>query len=324
MAVSPDLIQLLREIRNVASPGQRVRLLARGWRSLRRLSRTELQQLAGQLGFDGAEELLRRLARGKGRVETRFLENVLEHVREPDDVKGYIAALRDPEQRKALLRKGLDAVSDELQPAEPPPQEATETPAEPAAPTPEEQPAAAGPSVAVAAIPVAAAASVASAAKVPTRPPTPPVETTRPVIASPEEATTPLPPARPAAPQPARAARPAEEVSLAEDVGHAPTLIERFRRLNGGLEQARRMDLDQLRALLELFPDDWRRRRALCALLRERIPKDLLQAMFLVEGLASTAAERWCVATILHSWDLTDEERLALRERHGLTPRRSR
>ena len=84
------------------------------------------------------------------------------------------------------------------------------------------------------------------------------------------------------------------------------------------------MNLEQLRALVELFPADWRRRRALSALLRERIPADLLQAMFLVEGLESTAAERWCVSTILHSWDLTDEERRTLRERHGLTPRRPR
>jgi hypothetical protein len=93
--------------------------------------------------------------------------------------------------------------------------------------------------------------------------------------------------------------------------------MARFRLLHRDVDTGRGLSTDQLRGLLDGFPPGWARRRALCALLRAGIPGDLHQAIFLVETLDSPSDRRWCVATILRSFELSDFEKQTLLERHG-------
>lgn len=116
MAAPQELLELLGRIKQVRSPLARMRLLARGWKSLRRMSGTELRQLASQLGFEGADELVSKLARDEGRVDRKFLESLLRRARGADleELSQVARDLRDPQKRVRMLEKGLDFVVDEL------------------------------------------------------------------------------------------------------------------------------------------------------------------------------------------------------------------
>jgi hypothetical protein len=60
------MLSLLHEMRSTASPIERLKLLARGWRSVRALSADDRRSLARELGFDGAEQMIDQLARRGG------------------------------------------------------------------------------------------------------------------------------------------------------------------------------------------------------------------------------------------------------------------
>ena len=66
MAAGNDLGRLLTQLRNVSSPLERAKLIARAWRSVRRLGPRERSVLARQIGLDGAEELIEGIAVSRG------------------------------------------------------------------------------------------------------------------------------------------------------------------------------------------------------------------------------------------------------------------
>lgn len=284
-----ELTRLLRLLKTTASPVARAKLLARAWRSLRRLDARELRALAAGAGLERAEELLERFSRGHGRLSSRVVGELLRNVREvePSEVGEWLAASGDPEERPEQPAAGLDAVEpgtlevDRPTPPEPQPQPRLKT-----APASSFRPA---PVVRAAAVPAAALAASRPAADAPTG-----------EIAPPE---------RPSA---------ADGRELLGQLESAPTVLRRLRLLDREMDRARGLDTDELSRLLELFPDGWARRRALCALLRARIPDSLMRAVYLIERLDSAVAQRWCVATLLDGWTLEPHERAALAER--LTP----
>jgi len=320
------LEDLLRQLRTAASPVQRVKLLGRAWRSLRRFDRTQLQELARRAGFEHAEGYLERLARDKGKLTPSLLLHFVQQVKNVDasEVDDLVRGLRDPERREELLHGGIEFVDDFLDEREaqeavvaPPPEEPEEVP-----PPPPPEPVIEPPRP----VPLAAPETVAAE---PEPPPArePAVKPAATVAAAPVVATAFEPP-RPA---------PAPEIRVAPDtieskdgdgdalvarMANAPSIQRRLRALRSELDRVGELDVDDLQRLLELFPSGWARRRALATLLRAGIPDTLMHAVFLIEQLESPMARRWCVGTLLDNRQLAPDERAALIERHGLFPHR--
>jgi hypothetical protein len=294
MADPKELTRLLEELRRVSSPLERLKMVTRAWRSLRRLDPAQRKALADQVGVADAADLIEKLAVGKAGLKPSMVQRALDSVgnRNVGDLRELVRDLRDPEERKKLLQRGLDVASESL--AGP---ETDEIPVE---------------EVVVKASPPAEHA--------PSPPPgpendEPPVEAT---------AAAPLREARPRKPQtptpeqrdskPVRDARPA----LLDRMSKEPMLTRRFRLFREHLDEARGWNARQLRDLLDLFPDGWAQRRVLDMLLREGIPESLNKAIFLIEQLDSPVARRWCVKTLLRERELGDDERKLLVERHEL------
>jgi hypothetical protein len=330
------LEDLLRELRGAASPVQRVKLLGRAWRSLRRFDRAQLQELARRAGFDHAEGFLERLARDKGRMTPSLLLQIVQRVKNVDagEVDDLVRGLRDPDRREELLHGGIEFVDeflDEREAEEPEEAAAALTPEEPEAepPSPPPEPEVESPQP----IPLAAAETEAAAPEeeeiVPEPPPVerPTTKPAAPVAAVPAVATALN--ARPAQRAPEVRVPPEPVVSTDVDADavvarltNTPSTQRRLGILRTELDGIGKLDVDGLQRLLELFPDGWARRRALTTLLRAGIPTTLMHAVFLVEQLASPMARRWCVGALLDSRQLTPDERAALIERHGLFPHR--
>lgn len=329
MGDSAELRRLLREMAAVSSPAQRVKLLARAWRSLRRLDPVEIRELAANTGLDRAEQILDRLARGRGRLTPSLLLQGVRRARNVDrrQVEEVIAGLRDPKKRGELLRSGLQAVERlgaddeaaeprEAAPESPPvsplsevakpppgPPAVTET-AEPPAPRPEppESPLPSRPPRAP------AARRREESTPEPVRSPSAKAAT---VTAAPVVAAT---PSSSVVPPPVTRPTPAD--GLVESIREAPTTMRRLRLLERQLPRARALDTDGLAQLIEAFPPGWARRRALAALLREGIPDNVIHAVSLIDRLETRTARRWCIGTILDGWDLAPHERDALTERY--------
>jgi hypothetical protein len=83
--VSPasDLGELLRQLHGVRSPIEQIKLLGRGWRSVRRLTSGERRELAARLGMQELEAVLARLGRKKGGIAPAELLRLLEQA---DDI----------------------------------------------------------------------------------------------------------------------------------------------------------------------------------------------------------------------------------------------
>jgi hypothetical protein len=325
-------------------------MLGRAWRTLRRLDRTQLQNLARQAGLEKVEGYLERVARDKGRLSPTALGQILERLEqiEPGEVHDVVHGLRDPGKRKTLFRKGLDAMDDLLgedegeddRPAastvvpepvavEPPPTPPVAVPE----PEPEVEPER-SPVVEEAARPAPPPAppppspAVKRAAPAP-RPPEPVEPTTIPASGPPHSAPSieREPVSGAAGPEPAGAPEPVARGERDPDdlVGRLEaesSVMDRLRIVRRELEELDPSDVDGLRRLLETFPDGWARRRALDAMLRAGRPATLMHAVYLIEQLESPAARRWCAGTLLDTRDLSDAERNTLVERHGLFPHR--
>jgi hypothetical protein len=318
------LEHLVRELRNVSSPIQRIKLLGRGWRTLRRLDRSQLQELARRAGLERAEGYLEILAREKGRLSPSLLLQIVQRFKGVDtgDVNDLVRDLGDPERREELLRGGLEAVEDWLdepdaedrEPAAEPPPAADPEPDEPDIPI---VPAVAEPPEA--AVEVEPPPPKAPAAPTPTWPAGPAARPTAAAVPKPPS----VAPPRELAVVPPRLEStdegPDEVLRLLKD---APSTQRRLAVLRREIERVAELDVEGLHRLLDLFPDGWARRRALAALLVAGVPAKLVHAVFLIEQLASPTARRWCAGTLLDSRQLTEDERRALIERHGLFPHR--
>ncbi len=303
MTSPAQLSRLIRELRGAASPVQRLKLLGLGWRTLRGLSTEQRRQIASQLGFEGAEEIVENLSSRRGLSPARLLQTVgrLKNV-DAARIEDVVEGLRDPRRRRDLLRRGLEAVERRL----------GDDAAEPEATPPEATP------------PEAAAEAVELdqqevEAPIPTPVSAPrPEPVPRPAVATVAAAVVATPPVRraeparePERPEPTPQRHP-EADSIVDRLHRAPTLMERFRILRLDVDRARGLDVQELSRLLSAFPTDWSRRRALDALLRAHVPGDLQQAIFLIESVPSPRGRHWCVSTLLDAWELSDHERSVL------------
>ena len=328
MVDTGELAALLHSLSAATSPLQRAQLLARGWRTIRRMSPRELTDLARRAGFDGAEQLLEGLARRKGKLDPAALLGLLHRARDTDgkQLLEFRRTLRDPKRRREMIDGGIDALAARLagpgddndaepaaesvagaSPAEPVPAELPPDGPAPVEPAPVELP----------------PKEAAPADRAPVEPP--PAEP-KPVGDTSADAGVAEP--LPAEPAPIEAVVPAAAVTvvarpvktfgsdeLLHRLDQAGLLIHRLRVLDREAARARDLNAEQLERLLERFPAGWARRRALSRLLRERIPADLGQALALIDGLPSSAARRWCVGTIRTTWPLTSVERARVERR---------
>jgi len=355
MADSNDLGRLLAQLRGVASPLERMKLIARAWRSVKRLGPRERRVLARQVGIDGAEELIEGIAVSRGGLSPATVQRAMDQLRglRPGRLKQTLKDLQDPEQRRVLIDRGITAATDLIagpEEAEPPESapaieiEEEEEPAvlpEPAPPVPRRpipEPPVPEPARREATAAAAAAAVAAGAAKRSAQPktagpaprsrtvesaraPAPSVES-RPAVpaAEPSRAPKTVAQAPPAPPPAAAVAAPAGSVEDSEFlrlVVEQDTLFRRLLVLRENLTPGLELSAEQLRALLDLFTPGWARRRVVSALIEARVPDSLEEAVFLIEQLDSRASRRWCAGTLLREWDLSAEQQVLLAARHG-------
>ncbi len=79
-----QLNALLFELQSASSPLEQAKAIARAWRTVRNLSPSERRLLARHAGFDGAEQLLERLARRRGGSAPSLLLQLLGELRQHD------------------------------------------------------------------------------------------------------------------------------------------------------------------------------------------------------------------------------------------------
>ncbi len=110
MSVPEELVWLIAQLRGTASRRERIRLLARGWRTLRDLSPADRIAVAHELGFDGAESLVEQLSRRGGTSPAAILE-LLERAEDagPEQIVTMVQSLTDPEGRRSLGERFLNA-----------------------------------------------------------------------------------------------------------------------------------------------------------------------------------------------------------------------
>jgi len=134
------------------------------------------------------------------------------------------------------------------------------------------------------------------------------------VVVEVDEVEPPVEIAAPAPPQPVVtepepvADRPPIETDIAAPVVAATGTIARFRSLRKTLDDTAQLDIEDIRSLLESFPDGWSRRRALVSILRRGDPEDLDDALSLIEDLERPTDRRWCVAALIDTRELSDAD----------------
>jgi hypothetical protein len=321
------LTALLHELQHARSPLAQARVLARGWRTVRELSPTDRRLLARHAGFDGAEEILEGLSRRKGGLAPAMLLRVLANARATDGsaVSELLAAFRDPQRRDEAISLGAELASDLL--AEPVAEEVTEeideaieelqAVEESIIETPEE---------ALAALNALEAEKVDEEERTgPVAEPVVPLEPTEKPEPEPTPAPAPEIPPPPTPPavdwsrwqsasessRPAPAPRPELRPSVSDvgsrrfdamavmgAMGAAPSVLSQLRVLRREVSGFRGSSVATLRELIEAFPDGWGRRRALCALLEERIPAETRDAVELVACLDRELDRRWCLGLL--------------------------
>lgn len=279
-----DLSSLLRSIQSAKTPIERFKLAARSWRTVRALPRDVRVRLARQIGVEGVEEVLERLADGKldGRASSKELLRILEEAEraDPARAKALLASAKDVGRQKEMLRRAAEAIRQQVFEASAPvPVPRPEPPAAALPFTPQVQP----PPLETQQPPPPAPAKVypADPIPVPDAPLGPPPES--PTVRFDE----PAPAAAPPLPWPAE---PPPEPSPSVSSPASTSTLRRFRDL---LRDAQGLGLEQLRELIDSFPSGWSRRRALVALLRAGIPARATDAIFLIQTLESPMARTW-------------------------------
>ncbi len=343
MAVSDELVWLLHQIRSSSSPIERLKLLARGWRSVRELSADDRRRLARELGIDGAEDLVEQLARRGGTSPSNLL-SMLHRAEQADPaaVLDTIRGLGEPERRRAAAGELLDTaadilVDDEAQPAHAPgaPGESTDKvaaehgppspapqdprrqePAPPAAPTADSD--RAQPSRAPRADErEAGAARPGDAGE---RPPAAPARRRPPAVAK-KPGTRAAPEAGPrragadrgpaelaASPAP----HPPAGAGLAMQLGAESSLLRRLRRLAASAGRLDEAGIEELGAVLECFPAGWARRRALQRLFEAGVPRSIGDVVELLGMLERPSERLWAATTLAATRRLDESDRDAL------------
>lgn len=117
MALSPELLQLVENLRRVRSPAKRMRVLAGAWKSFKGLSRSDRREVARKLGIRGFERVAETIG-VKGGLEPDEIDGLLRQVEDMDASKtsDLISKLRHPAGRRELARKGLLALAGRREP----------------------------------------------------------------------------------------------------------------------------------------------------------------------------------------------------------------
>ncbi len=107
---SGEIDELVEQLESVASPWQKVKVLAKSWRTVRKLQPDERFLVAKNLGLEGAEAFLDKLGDPNIGVPA---DDLLDIVRAADAQdfnrwKEVVGRLRRPEERQKVLRKGLE------------------------------------------------------------------------------------------------------------------------------------------------------------------------------------------------------------------------
>ncbi len=79
-----ELQALLREIKNVRSPIQRMKLISLAWRTVQRLSPVERKELGSKLGVRGFDAILAKLGRGPSGISPSEVLRALNSAEELD------------------------------------------------------------------------------------------------------------------------------------------------------------------------------------------------------------------------------------------------
>jgi len=291
----PELVQ---QLGSTYSPFERLKILSRAWRVLRTTPPREMLAVAAQLGLDHADELVEGIARRSGHEASPALISMIEKAQTQGTahLPALIADLRDPNRRAERLKQGAQAaVAGALASPTAPAVTPKAAPPRPAPPSP---------------LPPMEAAPIPPARKPePEPPPAEPVVPAAPPPPPPAQAAPPPPP--PPKPRPEPPARKTDG-ALAGKLAEAPSLTGRFHALRRHLKEAHGLSGEELRPVLEAFPDGWARRRALLELLRSGAPAALPDALGLVEALGAGRDRAWCLGA------LADERPLSARDREAL------
>jgi len=347
MSVPEELVWLIAQLRGTASRRERIRLLARGWRTVRDLSPADRIAVAHELGFDGAESLVEQLSRRGGTSSAAVLE-LLERAEDagPEQIVTMMQDLTDPEGRRSMGDRILTAAKTWVADLE-----SWEGGAEAGedAETAEEV---VQPNTAVVADGAHSSGSENTELPVPAESPLPHTTRQDPVenvldlkpIAIPEgfegvddREVSPVPlPVGVAADQveaeseskteePEPGAEPPEERPQTQqkvpsvrhniDVGGVvrridgcPSVTRRLKKLTELAPELVDVDLAGLSSVLELFQDGWARRRALESLFRAGAPSTLDVALALTATLSDGAQRMWALSTLVSTRDLTSDE----------------
>lgn len=296
MAGTPNTLpELIDQLGRTFSPYERLKIVARAWALLRQMAPEQRMLVAAQLGLDRADEVVNTIAEKSGSKSSPLLLSMIERAQTKGvaHLPELIKDLKDPERRAQRLRQGAEAAGEALLEGDPqvpwlPP--AVTAPAKAAPPKPPPPPSQAAPP---------------PAAPAPPAPPPAPA----PVVAAPA----PPPPAPRPVPEPPRAPVKAPAVAaLAERLAAVPALTARFRLLRRSMGDAKQLSAADLRALVDVFPDGWARRRAVLELLRAGVPGKTAEALPLVSTLSSERDRAWCVGELIDSRDVPEGDREAV------------
>lgn len=332
MGPSKELTALLFELERAASPLERLQIIARAWRSVRALDGLERRDLARQVGLDGAEELIDRLARKGGLAPATLLEALRRARRaDPAQLRTILTGLRTPAGREQAAFEGFQlaqnifapeanesgSADDSPSPPEPLLRPGADEPQVPSEETPGDAPITGTP-----AIVEAAAAPAPPPATIPPKPhppvPRPPEARPRPVVTLaarvPRPAPPPTPRPAPSGPRVPPASVPISTPPVRQAAEAAPPQATRdsplraLRRLEARLEAPKSLEVAELDALVLGLPDGWVRRRAVLALLRHGLPPRIPDALRLVEALGLQRDRRWALSALLEDRTLAPEE----------------
>lgn len=318
MNAQRKLNALLLELRSAKTPLAQAKVLARAWRTLRELSPTDRRLLARHVGFDGAEEMLERLATRKAGWAPAMLLQVLSNARNTDasTVSEIIEAIGDPDRTEEALGKGADLAAELLTAPESKEGDGEVAEAPGGMPDPasgresspeegpdllstreEEEPTdgkeAPGP--------------VADVERVPGPDPAQVIDWNRWDRGDSVHRSAPsaLEESQPVAFKVGAGGR--EPNRLAADLARDPSVLPRLRRLRRELPSLAGADAQALLGVIDAFPEGWARRRALTALLDGGIPADPCEAVELVAACERELDRRWCLGILARREGLEGE-----------------
>jgi hypothetical protein len=309
-----EIDELVEALESAHTPWQKVRVLAKRWQTVRKLRPDERFLVAQNVGLEGAEVFLDKLGDAYRGLPTDDLLDIV-RAAEAEDFerwKGVVSRFRRPEEREALLRKGLEHAKEALleEPVEHHEVEPIvhDEPEPLAAETIEETPPLP---------PVGAEEPVEDVETAPESEPEPEQEER--LEESPREAEVEEIELEEPVDLPAEELEPievepepeleSEAALLLARLTAAGTVLSRLRRFTMLREEMAQLEASTLEQLLESLPPGWARRRALVRLFDAGIPEDLQDALLLIDRLERRSDRLWCLSALVDSRTLTQEER---------------